>query len=728
MTDRSGPECGSGGVRRRSVVRAAAAAALMGVGACSVPPPRRPDPPPDPAPGLPVAGPRRALLMQVLAHPDDDLYFMNPDTQQPLTAGVPLVCVYVTAGEADGVNKIPGRPQARPPTRPRTPPPATRDCARPTPPCSGCRMFTRWTTSVTDLAGGTSGRGQHPRRRRPPGRAGLPQLAMHTPGGNGLPSLWQRPGLEPAHRRRRRAHRCAGPVAYTYDGLVDVLVGLMERYRPTVVHTLDPDPDIQHSDRGHPPRTASSPATPTTPTTPPPPVHLGRADPLGGPRDRGRREVPGFATTAFRGYYNQHWPDNLPPAAAAREGRAPGPVRRRRRTGSAATRRAAATTTSGGNRPLSNRKGWVRSTHYRYPGARPAVAADPDGRLAAYGVLGLRAVRWRETAPGSGRLGTRRRTSAAARWRPSWARPGRPTAGSCSSGCASPRSADTAAPTPRDRAAGAALPGGGFRAWPGLGNPEPAPTAAAASASRSPSRPPTAGSTSSYATPTRASAPGYGSRTAAGARWRDLGGGEVQDGLSAVVDGRGRVHVYGGRPGHRAPLDPGRARAAADRSTPARRGAGARVRPRRSGSPTAVRRALLPGRARARPRRHPGHLAAADGFDGYGPVRAADSPPARCCSAAPRGPAPAPYRQAASVRDQGPAALDGPALHIARPAGARRRWAWARTPPLALAPGRRSTAATARKRAPATRLPRRSAGPSLGALCGATRSESRITC
>lgn len=138
MTDRSGPDCGSGGVRRRSVVRAAAAAALMGVGACSVPTPRRRGPMADPAPGLPVAGPRPALMMQILAHPDDDLYFMNPDTQQALAAGTPLVCVYLTAGESFGLNKIPGR--ARPaPTGPRTPRPGTRGCARPTRPSSGCR-------------------------------------------------------------------------------------------------------------------------------------------------------------------------------------------------------------------------------------------------------------------------------------------------------------------------------------------------------------------------------------------------------------------------------------------------------------------------------------------------------------------------------------------------------------------------------------------------------------
>ncbi|MEC4018996.1 hypothetical protein [Streptomyces sp. H27-D2] len=36
------------------------------------------------------------------------------------------------------------------------------------------------------------------------------------------------------------------------------------------------------------------------------------------------------------------------------------------------------------------------------PGARPAADADPSGRLTVFGVLGLRAVRRRETTPGSG--------------------------------------------------------------------------------------------------------------------------------------------------------------------------------------------------------------------------------------------------------------------------------------------------------------------------------------
>ncbi|MFD0512700.1 PIG-L family deacetylase [Streptomyces aureus] len=93
---------------------------------------------PLPASGRPAAQGDHALLLQVLAHPDDDLYFMNPDTSQAVATGIPLVCVYVTAGEADGVNKIPGRPHPRP-TSPRTPPPVTRGSASPMRPSSACR-------------------------------------------------------------------------------------------------------------------------------------------------------------------------------------------------------------------------------------------------------------------------------------------------------------------------------------------------------------------------------------------------------------------------------------------------------------------------------------------------------------------------------------------------------------------------------------------------------------
>lgn len=52
--------------------------------------------------------------MQILAHPDDDLYFMNPELQQSIDANDQLVSVYVTSGEAEGFNKIPGHKPPKP--------------------------------------------------------------------------------------------------------------------------------------------------------------------------------------------------------------------------------------------------------------------------------------------------------------------------------------------------------------------------------------------------------------------------------------------------------------------------------------------------------------------------------------------------------------------------------------------------------------------------------------
>ncbi|MFD0383022.1 PIG-L family deacetylase [Streptomyces stramineus] len=82
-----------------------------------------------------------SLLLQVMAHPDDDLYFMNPDAEHIVRAGVPVVSVYVTAGEAVGQNWVEGMPPRASPTRPPTPRPGTRGCARPT------RRCWAWTAS-----------------------------------------------------------------------------------------------------------------------------------------------------------------------------------------------------------------------------------------------------------------------------------------------------------------------------------------------------------------------------------------------------------------------------------------------------------------------------------------------------------------------------------------------------------------------------------------------------
>lgn len=666
MTDRSGSECGSGGVRRRSVVRAAAAAALIGLGACSVPAPRRSGPMADPAPGLPVADARPALMMQILAHPDDDLYFMNPDTEQALTAGTPLVCVYLTAGEVFGLNRIPGR--ARP-----TPDRAAYSSAR----HQGLRqsyaaqlglpMFTRWHRSVLDLAGG-----HRAEINTLPGGGRRVELiflntAMHVGHGRlGLPSLWHDRGL-----KLRTVVAADSPLErageYTYDGLIDVLVGLLDRYRPTVVHTLDPDPDIQHSTEAvrrqdieqpgysdHADHTAAASFAWAALIR-----WVARATEGGG-------GVPRFVTTAFRGYYNRHWPKNLPGGVLKEKAAHLVPY-----GGEAdwrcGNRAGCGDYNVGGDRPLTNRKGWVRSTRYRYPGPRPAVTAEPDGRLAVHRVLGLRVARWRESAPGSGvwdgpdDLG---------------GGPFAPVLGQTVTadgrlllfGLRFAALAGHGAENEREIALlEQSSRGGTFRAWRALGNPEP-----------DPDRGRRIGVPVAVTSPdgrihlfVRNAAKSVSTRVrdASGrwGEWTDLGGGEIQDGLSAVVDGHGLVHVYGA--GHHAVHHWTQERPG-DRLTARREidggpvpGDGPTARITTDGSVELLYRAA----ARARLTVVAGGTAAdRTDFDGYGPVGVADSPLGPVLlGRTEEGRLQLRTGERLSVRMQGPVALDGPALSVA---------------------------------------------------------------
>ncbi|MFB7914136.1 PIG-L family deacetylase [Streptomyces sp. NPDC056061] len=522
-------------------ISAASAAALPACTALA--PPRRRNPAPNPMPGLPISTARPALMMQVLAHPDDDLYFMNPDTRQAFHGGTPLVCVYLTGGEADGVNRMPGRPR-----------PAPDKAAYSSSRHQGLRQayatllgldrFTNWEKSVLELDGGH--RAEINRLAHDGRRVELifVNTAMHTSYGRlGLPSLWQdRRLVLPTVVADDSPLRQAG--SYTYDGLLDVLVGLFDKYRPTAVHTLDPDPDIQHSSAAqrrrdseqegysdHPDHTATALFTWTALIQ-----WVARVTARGG-------EVPSFATTAYRAYYNRHWPKNLPPAVLTQKAELLVPY-----GGSAdwdcGNPGGCGDYGVGGDRPLTNRKGWVRSTHYRYPGPRPVLGTEPDGRLVAYGVLGLRAVRWRESTPGSGL----------------WSVPD-----DLGGGPLAPVLGGTTLPDGRQLLFGLRFdaigghgsdntrevvaleqgsPGGDFRAWKGLGNPERlqdsgrrigVPVAVTAPDGR-------------VHLFVRNAEKGLSTRvrdsTGRWDDWRDMGGGEIQDGLSALVDAQDRVHVY----------------------------------------------------------------------------------------------------------------------------------------------------------------------------------------
>lgn len=49
------------------------------------------------------------LVMQVVAHPDDDLFFINPDVSAAIDAQVAVVTVYVTAGQLTGNGSTDGQ-------------------------------------------------------------------------------------------------------------------------------------------------------------------------------------------------------------------------------------------------------------------------------------------------------------------------------------------------------------------------------------------------------------------------------------------------------------------------------------------------------------------------------------------------------------------------------------------------------------------------------------------
>ncbi|WP_394818353.1 PIG-L family deacetylase [Streptomyces griseus] len=671
MTDRSAlPRTDlprrTGPPRRTALLAAGATAAAAALAGCSVPAPRRRGPVPDPAPGLAISRARRALLMQLLAHPDDDLYFMNPDTREALDAGTPVVCVYLTAGEADGLNKVPGAPRPAP-DRAAYSSSRHQGLRQAYAELLGLDRFTPWQKSVVSLRGGH--------------RAELNVLvdgvrrvelvflntAMHTARGRlGLPSLWQdrRLVLRTVVADDSPLERAG---SYTYDSLVDVLVGLLEEYRPTLVHTLDPDPDLQfsseyerrrdseqHGYSDHADHTAAAGfawaalirwVAATT----------GRGEP-----------VPGFVVAAFRGYYNRHWPKNLPPAVLERKashlvpyGGAP--------DWECGNPSGCGDYNVGGDRPLTNRKGWVRSTQHRYPGPRAVVAAGPDGRLTVYGVLGLRAVRWSESAPGSGLRDAPDDLGGG---------PLAPVLGSATTadgrqllfGLRFAALGGRGGPDEREIVLlEQRSPDGPFLAWRGLGNP---------ATGRDHGR--------RTGTPIAVTAPdgrvhlfvrnaekGLSTRvrdavTGRWSGWRDMGGGEVQDGLSAVVDAAGRVHVYAA--GHHA----------VHHWTQDAPGTDVTARTQLTGSPV--------------PAHAPGALPAPDGsvelyyrpaaqerltavradpapaprFGGYGPVTAATAPgggPVLLGRTA-EGRIQLRTAEGTAVRSRGPVALDGAALHL----------------------------------------------------------------
>lgn len=334
-----------------------------------------------------------ASVLQVVAHPDDDLYFMNPAVFQGLKAGVRTTTVYLTAGDAGGLNPRPW--QQEPAVEDR----AAYGKARQ----NGIKAAyaamllgdrtAAWKPATLSTAGGAVAEA-YALADAPWVTLVFLNIRQHgTPEGppRSLHALW--------HEEAERVPTLVvtgglvhEPHAYTRTGLVDTLVQLMDLVRPTLVRTMDPDPDRLVHDEKHPQRHDFGDLSDHCDHTAAALFTWLALDHYQGPG-----ENRAFAVESYRGYANERWPHNLSPQAVSLKeyflnvyGAADGYD-----SGDPAG--------SGDYAVALNARstGWVQSTAPRHPSGANWLLPDRRGRLAAFAVVNQQAAVWLEARPGT---------------------------------------------------------------------------------------------------------------------------------------------------------------------------------------------------------------------------------------------------------------------------------------------------------------------------------------
>ncbi|MBW4718290.1 PIG-L family deacetylase [Saccharothrix obliqua] len=187
--------------------------------------------------GDPTAPPSAAdevAYLQVVAHHDDDLLFMNPDVRDAVRSGNRLMTLFLTAGEAEEADAN-GYSAAR------------QAGAR----AAYARMAgvpDEWDGAVLPLAGGRTGERYSLKARPQVSLAflNLPEDAdARADGGRGaLRRLWRdRGGSFSVDTLLPTGGRVTESSRYTGNDLIKVLAELMSDFRPTVLRTQDADPD-----------------------------------------------------------------------------------------------------------------------------------------------------------------------------------------------------------------------------------------------------------------------------------------------------------------------------------------------------------------------------------------------------------------------------------------------------------------------------------------------------
>ncbi|MEU9028253.1 PIG-L family deacetylase [Streptomyces sp. NPDC048383] len=253
------------------------------------------------AAGLPDPG----RVLQIVAHPDDDLYFMNPDLRYSIAAGHPVTSVYLTSGESDGINAGAAKGAA---TRPDKP--AYAEARQNGIRAAYAKMATgdrgsAWKRTVVPTAGGAHAE-VDVLVAKP--EVNLVWLQLREAGHvyrdvpDSLHGLWDGkvPHLESMLASGTPVKQ---PFTYTKDQVVRTLAGILARYRPTTIRTQDPTPG----------------RTPDTKRYTDHQDHFYGARFVQLASEAYAREVkdrPHFATQNYVGYFNSSLPSSLDPAEA----------------------------------------------------------------------------------------------------------------------------------------------------------------------------------------------------------------------------------------------------------------------------------------------------------------------------------------------------------------------------------------------------------------------------
>ncbi|WP_328303118.1 PIG-L family deacetylase [Streptomyces sp. NBC_00435] len=186
-------------------------------------------------------------VLQVVAHPDDDLFFMNPDLSRSISTGVKIATVYLTSGESDGRNEA-HSPHLQDPAGPADHA-AYAEARQNGIRAAYAQMATgnrvsAWQRKSIPTVGGGSAEVDTLAARPEVSLVWMQMREARSISGDNpdsLRGLWD--GKVTALGSQLTSGTPAGPAfSYTRDQAVEAVAHVFAMYRPTTIRTQDPTP------------------------------------------------------------------------------------------------------------------------------------------------------------------------------------------------------------------------------------------------------------------------------------------------------------------------------------------------------------------------------------------------------------------------------------------------------------------------------------------------------